>query len=149
MEDSKTAQADIATRIAVLETSVAGTERCLNRLVREVDEIKASLHRIELNQERRAAIPLCGAPNKCVDLERQLAEIASAWHESAGDRAEMRAAVRQLADLTSLVNTLVSDRAEAKGAIRASIMWASAVSALVSGGIALAVKAWPLVQHVP
>ena len=100
-----------ATRVAVLESMAKASDEVLRRLVRETDGIRETVHRIEVAQAARASVPLCGAPNKCLALEKHLVELAET------------------------VQQLVADRAEARGALKATVFWASCVSGLVSVGV--------------
>jgi len=110
-------------RIAILEATAKNTEHCLQRLVKESDQIRETVHRIEVAQAQRGSVPLCAAPNKCLDLEKQLLEISK------------------------LVSALVESRAESRGGMRVAHAIAIALSGLIAAAVSFIFNS--VHKHIP
>ena len=100
------AQERNANEIAVLREGGAALRRDLDVALVDLREIRNGVQRVEMAQERRAAVPLCGTPNRCVELEKHVRELATVVQSLVENRAETRGGTRVAMALAALAGTV-------------------------------------------
>ena len=110
------AEAANSTALQVHKVQNEVLRRDVDKLLKDVDDVKAATHRIEIMTERRLAVPICSAPNMCLELKASLEKLA----------------------LT--VQALVDYRNETKGSLRIIIIVASGIGAVGGSLLNMAVR---------
>jgi hypothetical protein len=100
-------------QLAAQEILTGHLAKQADRLEKELSSIRESVHRIEVLAASRSGIPVCAAPNLCLDLKRQMEA------------------------LTANVQSLADARSEAKGALKVAVLVATIAGSLGGAIIAL------------
>ena len=78
--------------LLVHESQNLALRKDLDQLGRRMENIEACVHRIEVLQAGRAALPQCSAPNLCVELKEHVEKLADTVQTLVEHRAEARGA---------------------------------------------------------
>ena len=92
--------------IKVQEERALSNRRDLDRLITDTAEIRAAVHRIEVSSAATSGKVTCTAPNLCIDLRKQMEELARTVQTLTETRAEGRGALRMAVALSALMGTV-------------------------------------------
>lgn len=93
-------------RVAILEVQREADSKNIDRMTKEIMEIRQCVQRIEVAQAERNAKPMCPAPGLCNELKEQLTETANIVNSLAESRAEARGAWKTIVAAAAVVGAL-------------------------------------------
>lgn len=89
--------------IGVLRVQGEQTRKDLDRALSQLDEVQRCVHRIEVMQAERKSIPMCSAPNLCLELKTHLEKLTSQVESLVENRAEQRGGVKAVMLIAALL----------------------------------------------
>ena len=100
------AEAANTTSLQVQKEQNVTMRRDVDRLLKEVDDIKSATHRIEILSERRGAIPICSAPNMCLELKVSLEKLAGTVQALVDYRNETKGSLRVIIGVAAVLGSI-------------------------------------------
>ena len=92
--------------IAVLEVHNTTTRKDLDRALRELEVIRNSVQHIEVMQATKSSIPLCTAPNMCIELKANLEKLAATVQTLVDYKSETKGGLRVMLAITAFVGSI-------------------------------------------